>query len=120
MAADHWTIKKVQTVLGDFSATNYTSARLWALASDSTKIPISVVYRKDSVQLDGSAPLLLAVYGAYEVTMDAAFSRSLISLLDRGFVYAIAHVRGGGEMDRCGWPLGLLPTFLRHLSWEEQ
>ena len=106
MAQDHWTIKKVQPILGSFSSDNYTTAQLWALASDSKKIPISVAYRKDRVNLDGSAPLLLAAYGAYESSFDARFSNSLLSLLDRGFVYAIAHVRGGGEMGRSGQPCG--------------
>ena len=96
----HMAIKRVEAVQGTFNPDNYTSTRLWALASDSTKVPISVVYRKDAVKLDGSAPLLLYVYGSYEKPIDACFSSSRISLLDRGFVYAIAHVRGGGEMGR--------------------
>ena len=100
MATGRSSIKKAETVQGNFRSDNYTTARLWALASDSTKVPISVVYRKDAVKLDGTAPLLLYVYGSYEKPIDACFSSSRISLLDRGFVYAIAHVRGGGEMGR--------------------
>ncbi|CAD7697011.1 unnamed protein product [Ostreobium quekettii] len=92
--------KKVQAVLGDFNSANYKSERLWATAPDMTDIPISLVYRKDLVKLDASAPLLLLAYGSYEVAETPCFSMSMLSLLDRGFIYAIAHVRGGGEMGR--------------------
>jgi oligopeptidase B len=72
---------------------------LWATAADGTQIPMSVVHRKD-VPLDGSAPALLYGYGSYETTIDPGFRSTRLSLLDRGFVYAIAHIRGGGELGR--------------------
>jgi len=93
-------VKKVQPVLGGFDQTKYSISRLWAPASDGTKIPISLVYRKDLAKLDGSDPLLLNGYGSYEVCNDPYFSSSRLSLIDRGFTFAIAHVRGGGEMGR--------------------
>jgi oligopeptidase B len=100
-AADTATVVRVQPVLGGFDPSRYTSARVWATADDGTRVPISVVNRRD-VALDGGAPLLLAGYGAYEHSSDPAFRASRLSLLDRGFVCAIAHVRGGGELGR-GW-----------------
>jgi oligopeptidase B len=93
------TIVKTQPVLGDYDATQYASARLWAHAADGTQIPISVVHRRDTA-LDGTAPALLYGYGSYEISTDPSFRSSRLSLLDRGFVFAIAHVRGGGEMGR--------------------
>jgi oligopeptidase B len=93
------TVVKVQPVLGDYDPAAYTSARLWATAADGTRIPISVVHRRD-VALDGQAPALLAGYGAYEHSSDPAFRATRLSLLERGFVFAIAHVRGGGELGR--------------------
>src|SRR5205814_9341494 len=78
---------------------NYTTERQWATASDGTRIPLSVVSRKGT-PLDGTAPGMLYGYGSYEVTIDPSFSHFILSLLDRGFVYAIAHIRGGGEMGR--------------------
>ncbi|XP_054824533.1 uncharacterized protein LOC129322304 [Prosopis cineraria] len=93
-------LKKIDSVLGGFDATNYVTDRLWAPALDGTLIPISIVYRKDLVKLDGSDPLLLYGYGSYEVCIDPSFKSSRLSLLDRGFIFAIAHVRGGGEMGR--------------------
>jgi oligopeptidase B len=100
-AAGTSTVVRVQPVLGGFDPARYTSARVWATAADGTRVPISVVHGRD-VALDGSAPLLLAGYGAYEHSSDPAFRASRLSLLDRGFVCAIAHVRGGGELGR-GW-----------------
>ncbi|XP_047091031.1 protease 2-like [Lolium rigidum] len=93
-------LKKIDTVLGGFDASNYVSDRTWAAASDGTQIPISVIYREDLVKLDGSDPMLLYGFGSYEVCIDPSFSGSIFSLVDRGFVYAIAHIRGGGEMGR--------------------
>ncbi|KAJ7942599.1 Prolyl oligopeptidase family protein [Quillaja saponaria] len=93
-------LKKIDTVLGGFDASNYVTERKWAPASDGTQIPISIIYRKDLVKLDGSDPLLLYGYGSYEICIDPGFSKSRLSLLDRGFIYAIAHIRGGGEMGR--------------------
>jgi oligopeptidase B len=93
-------LKKIETVLGGFDASNYVIERKWANARDGTQIPISIVYHKDLVKLDGSDPLLLYGYGSYEICIDPSFDASWLSLLDRGFVYAIAHIRGGGEMGR--------------------
>ncbi len=83
----------------------YEQRRLWATADDGTKIPISLVRRKDVPQ-DGTATFLLYGYGSYELSMDPSFSISRISLLDRGFCYAIAHIRGGGEMGRAWYDNG--------------
>ncbi len=91
-------IKRVE-VLGGYDPTNYRSERRWAIAEDGTKVPISVAYRKDT-PLDGSAPMLLAGYGSYGYPYPTAFSHARVSLLDRGFIFAIAHVRGGGELGK--------------------
>ncbi|XP_057796875.1 uncharacterized protein LOC131012924 isoform X1 [Salvia miltiorrhiza] len=101
-------LKKIETVLGGFDSTNYTTERQWATAGDETQIPISIVYRKDLVKLDGSDPLLLYGYGSYEVCIDPYFKPSRLSLLDRGFIFAVAHVRGGGEMGRPWYENGKL------------
>src|SRR5436190_18868358 len=106
-AADTSTVLRVQPVLGGFDPGAYTSARLWATARDGTRVPISLVHRRD-VAPDGRAPLLLAGYGAYEHSSDPTFRASRLSLLDRGFVCAIAHVRGGGELGRAWYEDGKL------------
>jgi oligopeptidase B len=93
------TLRKRQPVLGGFDPERYESAREWATAPDGTRVPISLVWRR-GVARDGGAPCLLYGYGSYEASMDPGFSSSRLSLLDRGFVYAIAHVRGGGELGR--------------------
>lgn len=90
---------KQQEVVGSFDAKNYTSERIWVPAGDGEKVPVSVVYRKGT-RLDGSAPLLLYGYGSYGISVEPMFSSSRLSLLDRGFVYAIAHIRGGEELGR--------------------
>jgi len=90
---------KQQEVLGGYNKDNYTTERLFATAKDGTKIPISIVYKK-GVKKDGNNPLLLYAYGSYGSSMDASFSSTRLSLLDRGFAYAIAHIRGGQEMGR--------------------
>jgi oligopeptidase B len=90
---------KRQPVLGDFDPAAYESTRLWAEADDGTRVPISVVAKR-GVRRDGSAPCLLYGYGAYEVSMDPWFSIARLSMLDRGVVFAVAHVRGGGELGR--------------------
>lgn len=90
---------KQTPVLGGFDSSNYKTERLWAEARDGARVPISVVYRKGT-RIDGSAPLMLYAYGSYGSSMDASFSSDRLNLLDRGFVYAIAHVRGGQEMGR--------------------
>uniref|UniRef100_A0A1S3ZDP5 Prolyl endopeptidase n=1 Tax=Nicotiana tabacum TaxID=4097 RepID=A0A1S3ZDP5_TOBAC len=95
-------------VLGGFDASNYVTERQWATASDGIQIPISIIYRKDLVKLDGSDPLLLYGYGSYEICIDPTFKASRLSLLDRGFIYAIAHIRGGGEMGRQWYENGKL------------
>jgi len=93
------TLVKQVPVLGGYDPANYRTERRWATAADGTRVPMSVVRRADT-PLDGSAPGMLYGYGSYEVTIDPAFSHFVLSLLDRGFVYAIAHIRGGGEMGR--------------------
>ncbi|HNX43636.1 MAG TPA: S9 family peptidase [Bacteroidales bacterium] len=90
---------KQQEVLGDFKPENYVTERLMAKASDGTEVPVSLVYRK-GFRKNGKSPLLLYGYGSYGYSQDATFSSSRLSLLDRGFVYAIAHVRGGQEKGR--------------------
>lgn len=90
---------KQQEVLGGFNADDYVSERMWATARDGVKVPISIVYHKD-FQKDGSHPLLLYGYGSYGASMEPYFSSARLSLLNRGFVYAIAHIRGGEEMGR--------------------
>ena len=91
------TLLKETEVPGGFDKKNYKSERLFATAKDGTKIPLSVVYRKDT-KLDGSAPLLLYGYGSYGISIAPTFSSSRLSLLDRGVIYVIAHIRGGGEL----------------------
>jgi len=90
---------KQDSVLGGFDTNNYESKRLWATAGDGTLVPVSLVYRKGFVQ-DGTAPMLLYSYGSYGSSTNPSFRSSVISLLDRGFVYALAHIRGGSEMGR--------------------
>ncbi|MGQ1944459.1 S9 family peptidase [Ornithobacterium rhinotracheale] len=98
---------KQQEVLGDFNKDLYTSERLFATAQDGTKIPISVVYKKDTPRNENT-PLLLYGYGSYGYSLDASFSTTRLSLLNRGFVFAIAHVRGGEEMGRAWYENGKL------------
>ena len=94
------TILKEQEVLGGkFDKNNYIEERIWATATDGTKVPISMVYRK-GIELNGKNPFLLYAYGSYGMTMDPYFSTTRLSLLDRGFIYAIAHVRGGEDLGR--------------------
>ncbi|KAJ8546502.1 hypothetical protein K7X08_032379 [Anisodus acutangulus] len=101
-------LKKIETVLGGFDASNYVTERQWATALDGIQIPISIIYQKNLVKLDGSDPLLLYGYGSYEICIDPTFKASRLSLLDRGFIYAIAHIRGGGEMGRQWYENGKL------------
>ena len=91
------TLLKQTEVPGGFDKANYKSERVFATASDGTKIPMSVVYRR-SVKLDGSAPMLLYGYGSYGISIPPSFSASRLALLDRGVVFVIAHIRGGGEL----------------------
>jgi len=92
------TLLKRQPVPG-YDPDQYDSHRLWATSHDGVRVPVSVVHRR-GVALDGSAPALLYGYGAYEISIDPSFSVARVSLLDRGVVFAIAHVRGGGELGR--------------------
>ncbi len=97
----HFELLKQEQVLDKkFKISHYKSERILATAEDGTKIPISIVYRKDKYSADGKNPLLLYGYGSYGHSMDPYFSISRLSLLDRGFVFAIAHIRGGQEMGR--------------------
>jgi oligopeptidase B len=98
-------LRKRDPVLGSFDPANYQTELQFATARDGARIPISLVYRK-GFRRDGSAPLLQYAYGAYGLSMDPVFSSSRLSLLDRGLVYAIAHVRGGQEMGRAWYDGG--------------
>jgi oligopeptidase B len=98
---------KQQPVLGGYDPDDYETRRLWATAPDGTRIPISLVARRDTPR-DGSAPAVLYGYGSYEASSDPRFSSLRLSLLDRGFVWAIAHIRGGGEMGRAWYEAGKL------------
>ncbi len=90
---------KQTEVVGGYNPEEYQTERLWATADDGTQIPMSVVYKK-GIKKDGSNPTLIYGYGSYGASMDPTFSITRLSLLDRGFVYAIAHIRGGQEMGR--------------------
>ncbi len=96
---------KKTDVLGGYDPALYTTERTWATATDGTKIPISLVYRKPLVR-DGKRPLFLYAYGSYGSSSDPTFSSNLLSLIDRGFVYGIAHIRGGQEMGRAWYDNG--------------
>lgn len=92
-------LKQTEVTDPGFSVDNYISERIFVTARDGAQVPVSIVYRKGTA-LDGTAPLLLYAYGSYGYSMDAYFSSTRLSLLDRGFIYAIAHIRGGQEMGR--------------------
>ncbi|MFQ6113017.1 MAG: S9 family peptidase, partial [bacterium] len=100
-------LKKQYEVLGDYDPSEYQSERIFAEASDGTRIAISLVYRKGMVK-DGNNPLYLYGYGSYGASIDPNFNSNRLSLLDRGFIYAIAHIRGGGEMGRYWYDQGKL------------
>jgi oligopeptidase B len=101
-------LRKEQPVLGGYDPNDYEQHRDWAVAPDGTRVPISLVVRKGGATVPGSAPkpLLLYGYGSYEASIDPGFSVSRLSLLDRGMVFAVAHVRGGGEMGRIWYENG--------------
>ncbi|MFY8010292.1 MAG: S9 family peptidase [Flavobacterium sp.] len=100
-------LKEQEVVGGTFDKNNYTEERVWATAQDGTQVPISMVYRK-GLQKNGKNPTLLYAYGSYGVTMDCYFSTVRLSLLDRGFIYAIAHIRGGEDLGRPWYENGKL------------
>ena len=100
-------VKESEVLGGDFDKNNYESKRVWATSEDGVKIPISMVYRKGIV-LDGTNPLLLYAYGSYGATIDPYFSSVRLSLLDRGFIYAIAHIRGSEYLGREWYETGKL------------
>lgn len=105
MIARSWVLQKRQEVMGGYSPQDYSTELIYARAGDGTSIPVSLVYR-DGVRTNGPAPLYLTGYGAYGSSSDPYFSTNRLSLLDRGFIYAIAHVRGGGEMGRAWYEAG--------------
>jgi oligopeptidase B len=107
MANSVSSLLKRTPVLGGFDPANYRTERRFATAADGTKIPISIVYR-NGVQLDGNNPTLLYGYGSYGLSTDPTFAPSRISLLDRGFVFAIGHIRGGTELGEKWWHNGKL------------
>lgn len=99
------TLLKRQEVLGTFDPANYVSERIWAPANDGARVPVSIV-RHRNTPCDGTAPLLVYGYGSYGLSLDPTFSSNRLSLLDRGFVHAIAHVRGGEELGRAWYEGG--------------
>lgn len=102
-------LKEQEVLGGKFDKENYRSERIWAIAQDGVKVPTSLVYHKNT-KLDGTSPLLQYAYGSYGSTIDPYFSTVRLSLLDRGFVYAIAHVRGGEYLGRPWYEDGKLLT----------
>jgi oligopeptidase B len=98
VATGESTLLKEQEVPGGFDAANYASERLWFAAHDGTKIPVSLVYRRDRFVKDGSCPLYLYGYGSYGYALPMGFSPARLTKLDRGLVVAYAHIRGGGEL----------------------
>ncbi len=107
MPTRSWTVRKETEVLGGYDRSCYRSERVFATAPDGNRVPVSLVFRTPLAR-DGSRPLLLNGYGAYGLSYDPAFSSNNLSLLDRGFVVAIAHVRGGEEMGRSWYETGKL------------
>ncbi|MBZ9611513.1 S9 family peptidase [Rheinheimera maricola] len=101
------TLLKQTEVPGGFDKNNYATDRVWATARDGVKVPVSLLYKKD-FKRDGSAPLYQYAYGSYGSSMDPGFRSSVLSLVDRGFVFAIAHIRGGQEMGRYWYEDGKL------------
>jgi oligopeptidase B len=98
---------KQSEVVGDFTSSDYKTDRIMATARDGVKVPVSIIYHKDT-PIDGTAPCLLYAYGSYGSNMEPYFSSTRLSLLDRGFVYAIAHIRGGQEMGKQWYENGKL------------
>ncbi|RXR19025.1 S9 family peptidase [Flavobacterium amnicola] len=102
-------LKEQEVLGGKFDKKNYEEKRIWATAKDGTKVPISLIYKK-GIKLDGKNPLLQYAYGSYGYSMDCTFSTTRLSLLDRGFIYAIAHIRGGEDLGRPWYENGKLLT----------
>lgn len=102
-------LKEQEVLGGKFDKNNYEEKRIWATAKDGTKVPISLIYKK-GIKLDGKNPLLQYAYGSYGYSMDCTFSTTRLSLLDRGFIYAIAHIRGGEDLGRPWYENGKLLT----------
>ena len=100
-------LKETEILGGSFNKDNYESKRIWATAADGTKVPISMVYRK-GMKMDGTNPFLMYAYGSYGATIDPYFSSTRLSLLDRGFIFAIAHIRGGQYLGRSWYEDGKL------------
>ena len=107
MVSRQRTLLKREEVLGGFDSDNYVTERLYARAQDGTEIPVSLLYRKGMIK-DGDNPLLLYGYGSYGLSIDASFASPRLSLVDRGFIFAIAHIRGGQEMGRQWYDNGKL------------
>jgi oligopeptidase B len=101
------TLLKREPVLGDFEPEQYVSEFVWVTVRDGVRVPVSIAYRRGT-RLDGTAPLYLYAYGSYGLSMDPTFSSARLSLLNRGFVFAIAHVRGGQELGRAWYDAGRL------------
>jgi len=115
MTTKESTVLKEQQVLGGkFDKNNYTEERIWATAADGTKIPMSMVYRK-GMKKDGENPVLQYAYGSYGYTIDPYFSTSRLSLLDRGFIYVICHIRGGQYMGREWYENGKMLKKIEHV-----
>ena len=116
VATGELVVRKQQQVLGGYDESNYVTGRLWVTTSDELRVPVSVVARRDLVVVndDGTlkprhaSPFLLYGYGSYEISIDPSFSSLRLSLLDRGVIFAIAHIRGGGEMGRSWYEMGRL------------
>lgn len=106
LATGERTLLKQQKILGDFTKDDYQSERLFITARDGVEVPVSIVYRTDTFKKDGTNPLLQYGYGAYGITIDPNFSSQTLSLLDRGFVYVIAHIRGSEMLGRQWYETG--------------
>src|SRR3954471_18147069 len=107
MDTREWELRKRQEIPSGYDPSAYVTERLHASAPDGTKIPISMVYKK-GLRKDGGNPALLYGYGSYGISVDAAYVSSRFSLIDRGFVFAIAHIRGGSELGRPWYDSGKL------------
>lgn len=105
MATGERTLKKRQAVLGGYDPARYVTERVWVKARDGARVPVSLVYKKGTPR-DGTAPMLQYAYGSYGLSKDAEFRSTRLSLIDRGFVYALAHIRGGQEMGRAWYENG--------------